>query len=270
MVSSELSVEELFVNIRRNAVLKGLSLACSGGVTALLGVNGSGKSTFLRAVVGLVPIASGTVRVAGYEIPRQMKSARRQVGYLAQRSSFPGRLTSIDALDYAAWLQGMGPKRSWSRIEELLESLNLGAVRYQRVGTLSGGTRQRLLLAQAIIHEPSLLLLDEPTVGLDLTQQASFRAVVADLSQQSTVLFSTHHSEDVERLADHVVVMSLGRAIWAGTVADLEALSSGSGDGTDRGSRIEAAIAELIESDGGGGSEGLAGRARRQRRRGVS
>lgn len=247
--SGSLVVDGLNVVMGRRWILDDMSLSCTGGVAAVLGVNGSGKSTLLRAVVGLVPITSGTVRVAGYEVPRQMASARRQVGYLAQRSSFPGRLTTLEALDYAAWLQKMGRGRSGRRVEELLESLNLEAVRHQRVGALSGGTLQRLMLAQAIIHEPSVLLLDEPTVGLDLTQQASFRTVIAGLSRHSTVVLSTHHSEDVERLADRVVLVSQGRAIWDGTVSDLEALSSGSNHGADRGSRIEASIAGLIESD---------------------
>ncbi|MBO3725598.1 ABC transporter ATP-binding protein [Actinomyces bowdenii] len=247
-----MTVEELFVNIKGDAILKGVTLSCSGGITALLGVNGSGKSTLLRAVMGLVPIASGTVRVVGYEVPRQVKLARRQMGYLAQRSSFPGRMTTLEALDYAAWLQKMEPRRSWKRIEELLEGFSLGELRHQRVGALFGGTLQRLLLAQAIIHEPSLLLLDEPTVGLDLTQQAAFRSIIAELARESTVVLATHHSEDVERLADRAVLLSGGRLIWDGSVGDLEALSAGSCYGADRGSRIEASIAELVESDDGG------------------
>lgn len=247
--SHVLAVEDLTVVVRGRRILSDLTLSCADGVTAILGVNGSGKSTLMRAVMGLVPVTSGEVRVVGYEVPRQLRSARRHAGYLPQHSFFPGRFSVLDALDYAAWLQRMSPGRSRERIEELLEALNLRKVRHQGVGSLSGGTLQRLLLAQAIIHAPPLVLLDEPTVGLDMTQQAAFRSVIADLARDSCVVLSTHQGEDVERLADYVAVISRGRAVWSGTMAEFEALPSGSRDAVDRGSRIEASISALIQSD---------------------
>jgi len=172
------------------------------------------------------------------------------LGYLPQHSSFPGRSKVQQALDYAAWLQMMTPTKTRERVESLLDDLDLNHVRDRRIETLSGGTLQRVLLAQAVIHEPMFILLDEPTAGLDLTQQASFRKVISTLAKHSSIVISTHHIEDVDQLADRVVVLFEGRIIWEGNTTELEHLSDDK-HLVDRRSRLESSLADLMISGQG-------------------
>lgn len=235
---------------RRHLVLEDVDLRCHGGVTALVGPNGSGKSTLLRAVVGLVPLSSGTVRVAGHDTRSQLAAVRRQVGYLPQKAAFPGRFTVAEALAYAAWLQALGARAARRRTTELVSALGLEEHLNHSLTTLSGGTRQRVYLAQALIHRPALLLLDEPTVGLDLTQQAALRDVVHHLARDSTVLLSTHHTEDLEHLAHNVLVLRKGRRVWQGSVTALRNLApreTPQEQGTA--SVLESAVSTLLAAD---------------------
>ena len=248
MPSTELKITDLSVDLGRRRVLHDVNMAISSssGVTVLVGSNGSGKSTLLRSVMGILK----RNRVAGYAVPGEVRQARRHLGYLPQHSSFPGRSTVQQALDYAAWLQMMTPAKTRERVESLLDDLDLHHVRDRRIETLSGGTLQRVLLAQAVIHEPMFVLLDEPTVGLDLTQQASFRKVISTLAKHSSIVISTHHIEDVDRLADRVVALFEGHIVWEGNTTELEHLSDDK-HLVDRRSRLESSLADLMISGQG-------------------
>lgn len=250
MSSTALNIDRLTVSISRRKILEDVNLRIpsSSGITVLMGKNGSGKSTLLRSVMGLVrKNVSGQVHVAGYTVPGELRQARKYLGYLPQHSSFAGRSTVQQALDYAAWLQMMTPAKTRERVESLLDALDLHHVRDRRIETLSGGTLQRVLLAQAVIHEPMFVLLDEPTVGLDLAQQASFRKVISTLAQHSSIVISTHHIEDVDRLADRVVVLFEGHIVWEGDTTKLEHLSDDK-HLVDRRSRLESSLADLMIS----------------------
>lgn len=248
MSSATLNIDRLTVSISRRKILKDVSLRIpsSSGITVLVGKNGSGKSTLLRSVMGLVrKNMSGQVHVAGYTVPGELRQARKYLGYLPQHSSFAGRSTVQQALDYAAWLQMMTSTKAKERIESLVDEFDLHDVIDCRIETLSGGTLQRVLLAQAVIHEPMFILLDEPTVGLDLTQQTSFRKVISALANNSAVVISTHHIEDIERLADRVVALSEGHVTWEGDATALERLSDDK-HLSDRRSRLESSLADLM------------------------
>ena len=255
MPISVLDVVNLHVSLRKKPVLRGVSLSCGSGVTALVGANGSGKSTLLRAVLGLVPLVSGAVSVAGVDLRSGLRRARRNMGYLPQSPSFPGGFTVVDALFYAAWLQEMGKGDARKAVDDVVSGFNLTDVVDQPLGSLSGGTRQRVLLGQAVIHQPPLVLLDEPTSGLDLTQQASFRAAISRLSQESAILLSTHHTDDVELLADRVHVLSQGRLAWSGSVDELEGRAGDEVQGGRR-LRLESSISALIGARDGSGDGG--------------
>ena len=242
MPISVLDVVNLHVSLRKKPVLRGVSLSCGSGVTALVGANGSGKSTLLRAVLGLVPLVSGAVSVAGVDLRSGLRRARRNMGYLPQSPSFPGGFTVVDALFYAAWLQEMGKGDARKAVDDVVSSFNLTDVMDQPLGSLSGGTRQRVLL-------------DEPTSGLDLTQQASFRAAISRLSQESAILLSTHHTDDVELLADRVHVLSQGRLAWSGSVDELEGRAGDEVQGGRR-LRLESSISALIGARDGSGDGG--------------
>ena len=253
MPSAELKITDLSVDLGRRRVLHDVNMAISSssGVTVLVGSNGSGKSTLLRSVMGILKRnRAGQIHVAGYAVPGEVRQARRHLGYLPQHSSFPGRSKVQQALDYAAWLQMMTPTKTRERVESLLDDLDLNHVRDRRIETLSGGTLQRVLLAQAVIHEPMFVLLDEPTVGLDLTQQASFRKVISTLAKHSSIVISTHHIEDVDQLADRVVVLFEGRIVWEGNTTELEHLSDDK-HLVDRRSRLESSLADLMISGRG-------------------
>jgi len=161
----------------------------------------------------------------------------------------------VDALYYAAWLQEMGVNDAQRAVNDIVSSFNLTEVIDRPLESLSGGTRQRVLLGQAVIHQPPLVLLDEPTSGLDLTQQASFRAAISRLSQASTVLLSTHHTDDVELLANRVLVLSQGRLVWRGSVDELESRAGDEVQGGRR-LRLESSISALIGARVGGNDGG--------------
>ena len=249
MSNSILDVDNLFVSLRKTPVLREVNLSCGPGVTALVGANGSGKSTLLRAVLGLVPLTSGTIFVDGIDLRSGLRRARRKMGYLPQGPSFPGSFTAVDALYYAAWLQEMGVNDAQRAVNDIVSSFNLTEVIDRPLESLSGGTRQRVLLGQAVIHQPPLVLLDEPTSGLDLTQQASFRAAISRLSQASTVLLST------QLLANRVLVLSQGRLVWRGSVDELESRAGDEVQGGRR-LRLESSISALIGARVGGNDGG--------------
>lgn len=221
-----LVVDGVRVRLGGREILDGISLTCGTGVTAVVGPNGSGKTTLLRAITGLIPLERGRVSIGGNDLVSQTRQARAGLGFLPQRSSFPRRLTVREALAYAAWLQALGEGKTHHRIDELAVALGLDAVLESRIGTLSGGTMQRVLLAQSIIHDPPVLLLDEPTVGLDLAQQVSFKRLVRALAERKTVVMTTHLKDDVEALADRIILLGSGRVMWSGRLDELRDLAS--------------------------------------------
>lgn len=192
-----------------------------GEVFGFLGPNGSGKSTLIRMLVGLLTPSAGTARVCGYELPAQAEQLRPQVGYMTQRFSLYDDLSVEENLEFAAEIFGLGRKTRRRRVEETLEEYGLGERRRQRPATLSGGWRQRLALAVATIHRPRLLVLDEPTAGVDPDRRRDFWARLFELAAEGvTVLVSTHYMDEAVRC--HRLCMLLkGRRAALGSPTEL-------------------------------------------------
>jgi ABC-2 type transport system ATP-binding protein len=200
-----------------------VTLTLPDASVGLLGPNGAGKSTFLRLLLGMVPPTSGTVRVLGEEV-QGAASLRGKVGYAPEGDAqFPG-LTGVEAVTYAGRLVGMPRVDALSRTHQVLDYVGLGEERYRRVGNYSTGMRQKLKLAQALVHDPQLLVLDEPTEGVDPEARLQLLDVIAELQREHgmRVLVSTHLLHDAERLVEHTVVLDKGRVAMQGPLAQLK------------------------------------------------
>ena len=204
--------------------LDGVDLELAPGVTGLLGRNGAGKTTLMRCLATDLDTTSGEVRLLGLDPSRapERTDIRRRLGYLPQNPDFYPYFTAFALLDYMAVLKELGGRRRrHDEVRRVLRQVGLYDRRHSRVSRLSGGMRQRLALASALMGRPDLLLLDEPTVGLDPEQRIRFRNLVSRLAVDSTVVLSTHQIEDVAALCGHIVCLDRGRVIFDGTPADL-------------------------------------------------
>lgn len=193
--------------------------AQSGQVTGFLGPNGAGKTTTMRMLVGYTPPTSGSARVAGYDVFKDSMAVRRRVGYLPENVPLYRDMTAIDYLMYLAEIRGVKGRRQ--RALDVLELVGLGARAESRIRTLSKGMRQRVGLASTLLHDPEVLILDEPTIGLDPFQVLELRQLVRELGRDHTVLFSTHNLAEAEQVSDQVIILHQGRLIARGAPAEL-------------------------------------------------
>ncbi|KUN37487.1 ABC transporter ATP-binding protein [Streptomyces longwoodensis] len=210
--------------------LDDVSLSLTRGVTGLLGPNGAGKTTLLRVLATAVPPDGGGFRALGHD-PRTSAgrlALRRELGYLPQTPGFHPDFTAFEFVDYVAILKELTDRGARHReVRRVLEAVDLSEVRGKRIKRLSGGMRQRVALAAALVGDPGFLVLDEPTVGLDPEQRMRFRELVAEAGEGRTVLLSTHQTEDVAMLCHRVVVLAHGRVRFEGTPAELTARAAG-------------------------------------------
>ncbi len=194
-----------------------IALDLRPGIVGLLGPNGAGKSTLMRIVATVAKPTSGTVRWDGDDVVRAPQALRRVLGYLPQDAGVYPHLDAYEFLDYIAALKEIDARCARRQIGELLNALDLVPVAKRPLGTLSGGNRQRVAIAQALLGDPQLLVVDEPTVGLDPEQRVRFRDLLARFAQDRIVLLSTHVVSDIETTADRIVVIAAGRVIADGT-----------------------------------------------------
>ena len=202
----------------------GLSLA-RGEVLGLLGVNGAGKTTTLRMIAGVLAPSSGRVRVDGEDLYEHPELARRRIGYLPETPPLHAELTAEEFLSFCARLHGIAPRAVTAAVARTLERCELGEVRRRPMATLSKGFRQRVGLAQAILHEPELIVLDEPASGLDPVQALKLREIVRGLGDDHAVVLSTHVLPDVLACCDRVAILHQGQLRHLGTLN--EAASDG-------------------------------------------
>ena len=203
--------------------LKDIDLQIPNGLFGLLGPNGAGKTTLMRILVTLLKPTSGQVKVNDLDIRKNRKEIRRQIGYLPQDFSVFAKLTVWEFMDYSACLNGILSKnKRRDRIDLLLESVGLFEARDRLTGKLSGGMKRRLGVAQTLIGDPPLLVVDEPTVGLDPEERIRFRNLLSDLSaQERIILLSTHIVGDISSTCENIALMDLGRIIFHGPPAEL-------------------------------------------------
>ncbi|WP_435186802.1 ABC transporter ATP-binding protein [Halobellus sp. EA9] len=206
--SLELRIESLDKRFGETWALRNIDLTLDTGVTGLLGANGAGKSTLMRIVTGVIDPTEGTIYWNGADVTDDPQVVRQDVGYLPQDFGVYPNLTAREFLSYLAAIRGLNSPDD--RITDLLELVNLGDAREKRLGDFSGGMRQRVGIAQALLADPDLLIVDEPTVGLDPTERVRFRNVLADLADERVVVLSTHIVPDVEATANDVAVLHNG------------------------------------------------------------
>src|SRR5215213_2155189 len=188
-----------------------------GEIVGMLGPNGAGKTTTIRMITGFLPPTSGRVTVAGKDLVDAPHAARRQLGYLPENVALYNEMRVEEYLAYRARLEGLGRAEAREGIGQALERCLLSDVRRQIIGTLSKGYRQRVGLATAILHKPGVLVLDEPTVGLDPKQIIAIRELIRELGRERTLLLSTHILPEVELLCDRVIIIDQGKIVAEGT-----------------------------------------------------
>jgi ABC-2 type transport system ATP-binding protein len=224
-------ISEVTRRFGRSQAVAGVSLETGAGVFGLLGPNGAGKTTLLRMLATVIPPSSGRVQLLGRDPggygPR--REIRRRLGYLPQNLGYYPGFTVAEFVEYFALLKEMPPGRVPQAVASAIERVDLGDRAKAKLRTLSGGMLRRAGIAQAIVNEPELLLLDEPTAGLDPEQRVAFRALLRELGDQATVIVSTHLVEDIGAACGEVALMAAGKIVFQGTPDELIARGEGSG-----------------------------------------
>lgn len=221
-----LELDEVSQGYGPAVVINRISATMRPGITALLGPNGAGKTTLLRTLATIMPPRTGAIRLDGFVVnsERDARRVRDKIGYLPQDFGFDSHMTVADFVTYAAWLRGFGHRELGRSVDKALEIVDLADRRRTRMRKLSGGMRKRAGIAWAVVGWPRLVLLDEPTVGLDPRQRLQFRKIIAGL-HDTIVVLSTHLIDDVGAVGDRVMVLYDGVAKYDGTVQELEAMS---------------------------------------------
>lgn len=218
-MNTEIIIEDLSKSFGQKLALKNVSLHIDKGMFGLLGRNGAGKTTLMRILTTLLNKDGGTVNVCGIPVEKA-KEVRKIVGYLPQDFSvYPG-MTVFEAMDYLGVLSGLSKEVRRRRIGELLEKVNLADCQKLRVKALSGGMRRRLGIAQAILHDPAVLIVDEPTAGLDPEERIRFRELLCEIAEDRIVMLSTHIVEDIEKTCENLAVLDKGSLVYQGTLKD--------------------------------------------------
>jgi ABC-2 type transport system ATP-binding protein len=213
-----------------------------GEIVGLLGPNGAGKSTTMRVLSGFMPATSGTVKVAGFDVFHDADEARRRIGYMPENNPLYPDMRVREYLKFRARLKGLGWKKSRERVSTVMEQCGLTDVSRRIIGQLSKGYKQRVGLADALVHDPDLIILDEPTIGLDPQQIRSVRALIKSLAGRHTVLISTHILPEVEMMCGRVLIMFGGRVLASDTPENLQHRMAGAGQII---AEIEAPLAAL-------------------------
>lgn len=217
----ELEIRRLSKRYGKKMAVSGVELSITPGVWGLIGANGAGKTTLMRMLAGILPPSSGRVLYDGVDIRDLGEAYRDALGYLPQSFGFYPEFTVTDYLEYVAALKGIGRPECRKKTEELLELLSLTEVRKKKIKKLSGGMQRRVGIAQAMLNDPDVLILDEPTGGLDPGERVRFRNFLSEFAQGRIVLISTHIVSDVEYIAAQNVIMKDGRVIGAGKTEEL-------------------------------------------------
>jgi ABC-2 type transport system ATP-binding protein len=201
--------------------LRDLRLEVGPGVVGLLGPNGAGKSTLMRIIATVTRATEGRVLWNDHDIARSPDTLRAVLGYLPQDFGVYPHLTAIEFLEYMAAVKGLDARSARQRIDELLAVVNLAEARDRSLGGFSGGMKQRVGIAQALLNDPEVLIVDEPTAGLDPEERARFRNLLSELSGERIVIFSTHIVSDIEAIATDIAILSGGRLLAHGAPEDL-------------------------------------------------
>lgn len=233
MLGTHVKVSDLVVRYGRRAALAGLDLELDPGVHGLLGPNGAGKTTLMRVLATIAKPTAGEVSVLGNDLRdhRSLRDVRRRIGYLPQQFGYYPRFTVREFVEYFAWLKEMPPGSVPTAVGRAVERVGLLDRADDKLRRLSGGMLRRVGIAQAIVNDPDVLLLDEPTAGLDPEQRVDFRGLLREIGVDACVLVSTHLVEDVAAACSHVTLLNQGREVFRGTPEELVAAGEGTSGG---------------------------------------
>ena len=218
----ELCIDRLTKQYGNKIAVDRVSLQLTNGVYGLLGANGAGKTTFMRMLCGILKPTSGTVTFDKMDVSSE--KYRTELGYLPQDFGYYPDFNGMDFLLYMASLKGLTKSEAKRKAKKLLELVSLSGVAKKKIATYSGGMKQRLGIAQALLNDPKIIILDEPTAGLDPKERVRFRNLIKDLGEESIVLLSTHIVSDVEHIADTVLMMKAGQIIYNGSADEIDDL----------------------------------------------
>jgi len=222
-----IQVENLTKRYIGHVAVDGISFQVERGeIVGLLGPNGAGKTTIMRVLSCFMPATSGTARVAGYDVFAHSDEVRRRIGYMPENNPLHRDMRVREYLKFRARLKGLSRVRSRERVDVVMQQCGLTEVQRKLIGYLSKGFQQRVGLADALVHEPDLIILDEPTIGLDPHQIRAVRQLIKDLANKHTVLISTHILHEVEMMCGRVVILHEGRILAADTTENLQRMMS--------------------------------------------
>ena len=210
-----IKVDRVTKQYKNKLAVDRVSFELREGVTGLLGANGAGKTTLMRMMSGILESTGGEINAEGIQVTSEQY--RALLGYLPQDFGYYPEFTARKFMMYMSALKGLSKSRAKRKTEELLELVGLADVADKKIGTFSGGMKQRVGIAQTLINDPKILILDEPTAGLDPGERARFRSMIADIGKDNIVLFSTHIVSDLEHIATNVLIMKEGSLVYDGS-----------------------------------------------------
>lgn len=224
----DIRIEHLTKRYGPQTAVDNISFRVSAGeVLGFLGPNGAGKSTTMKMICGLIAPNEGAIAVGGKSVEKEPGEVRKLIGYLPESNPLYEDMPVLDLLRFTARIQGVARDQEDQRIREMVDVCGLGEEKHKKIGELSKGYRQRVGLAQAMVHDPQVLILDEPTTGLDPNQIVEIRSLIKELGQAKTVIFSTHILPEVEAVCDRILIINKGRIVADGAPSALRAQAQG-------------------------------------------
>ncbi|WP_068619776.1 ABC transporter ATP-binding protein [Paenibacillus tuaregi] len=217
----KLELNKLTKRFSAKTAVEDMNITINSGVYGLLGANGAGKTTLMRMICGVLAPSSGSITLNGADIAEMGEQYRDLLGYLPQNFGYYPDFTAEEFLLYVAALKGIPPRNAKLKANDLLQTVALSDVARKKIRTFSGGMKQRLGIAQSMLNDPRIVVLDEPTAGLDPKERVRFRNLISDLAKDKIIILSTHIVSDVEYIADQILVMKKGRLLMTGTVEEL-------------------------------------------------
>lgn len=222
-----LTLERLSKQFKNRIAVENVNAELTEGIYGFLGANGAGKTTLMQMICGIVAPTSGEVKLNGKNVTEMGEQFRDLLGYLPQEFGYTPGFTAEDFMLYIASVKGLDPRYARRRTRELMKLVSLEGDMKRKIRTFSGGMKRRLGIAQALLNDPKILIMDEPTAGLDPKERAYFRNVIAEMAQDKIIIISTHIVSDIEYISDQVIIMKKGRFILQGTTEELTAEAAG-------------------------------------------